>query len=88
MRKRLSRIVRCWVQYVKTSEPLQALSQGKLEDLPLPLEFFVVPAVGVGFAIAGKVGILGAVSGIAAKASLDGWNVFANIALPGAILKY
>ena len=32
--------------------------------------------------------VLGAGSGILAKGLLDGWNVIANVLLPGAILKY
>jgi hypothetical protein len=36
----------------------------------------------------GNSGFLGAVSGVAAKALLDGWNLIANAVLKGAILKY
>lgn len=59
-----------------------------LDGLPIPWEFLVVPGVAVAFAALGKFGILGAGSGALAKGLLDGWNVFANVALPGAILKY
>jgi hypothetical protein len=36
----------------------------------------------------GNFGILGGVSGIVAKALLDGWNVIASAVLKGALLKY
>merc|ERR1740138_2014917 len=75
------------VEYVKTAKPLESVSEA-LEGLPVPFEFLVVPGVAIAFAAAGKFGVLGAVSGVVAKGSLDGWNVFANVALPGAILKY
>jgi len=40
------------------------------------------------FLILGNSGILGAASGILAKALLDGWNVIASAVLKGALLKY
>lgn len=50
--------------------------------------FLLAPLFSVGFVVAGKVGVLGAGSGVLAKVALDGWNVFASLLLPGAILKY
>jgi len=40
------------------------------------------------FLILGNSGILGAASGILAKALLDGWNIIASAVLKGALLKY
>mmetsp|Transcript_6616 Transcript_6616/g.15346 ORF Transcript_6616/g.15346 Transcript_6616/m.15346 type:complete len:172 (-) Transcript_6616:236-751(-) len=74
------------VQYVKSFEPDSDGVLGILfKDYFL---FLAAPIFSVLFVLAGKLGLLGAVSGALAKVSLDGWNVFANIALPGAILKY
>ena len=74
-------------QYIQTAKPTEAVAE-LLKDLPVPWEILAVPVIAVGFAVLGKIGVLGAISGVVAKGSLDGWNVFANVALPGAILKY
>jgi len=47
-----------------------------------------VPATAVFFLAAAKLGILGTAAGFLAKFSLDAWNLFANVALKGAVLKY
>ena len=84
------------VQYVQNLKPLKTELPG---NLPLPVlptsaelpdywQLVAVPSIAVGIVILGKVGFLGWASGVLAKGMLDGWNVFANAALPGAILKY
>merc|ERR1712113_1115114 len=50
--------------------------------------FLAVPTFAVLFVLAGKLGVLSTGSGILAKVALDGWNVFAGLLLPGAVLKY
>ena len=75
------------LQYIKKSDLTSSVGE-LLDDFPVPIELFAVPVFAVLFAAAGKFGLLGAISGIVAKTSLDGWNVFANVALKGAILKY
>ena len=50
--------------------------------------FIAVPAFTALFVVAANLGVLNGASGILAKGLLDGWNVFATAALPGAILKY
>ena len=72
---------------MQQAKPLEGVAEA-LSELPIPWQFVVIPGVAVVFTAAGKFGVLNAISGIGAKALLDGWNVFANIALPGAILKY
>ena len=68
-----------------------------LPDVPLPdvpEEFedaasIAIVLAGMVFAVAcSELGVINFLSGTFAKALLDGWNVFANAALPGAILKY
>ena len=75
------------VEYAKkTQERLDVAALNiVLEDY---FVFVAVPAFCLAFVVAANVGILGGASGIFAKALLDGWNVFANVALPGALLKY
>lgn len=75
------------VEYAKkTQERLDVAALNiVLEDY---FVFVAVPAVCLAFVVAANVGILGGASGILAKGLLDGWNVFANVALPGALLKY
>lgn len=68
-------------------QPFQSINEA-LDGLPIPWEFVAVPAFAIAIAGAGKLGVLGAGSGVLAKALLDGWNVIANVLLPGAILKY
>jgi hypothetical protein len=75
------------VQYLESAKPLESVAEA-LKGLPFPYEFFVIPVVAIAFAGAGKIGALNAVSGVLAKGLLDGWNLFANVVLPGAILKY
>lgn len=69
----------------------------ELPDVPLPdvpEEFedaasIAIVLAGMVFAVAcSELGVINFFSGTLAKALLDGWNVFANAALPGAILKY
>merc|ERR1712087_922795 len=48
--------------------------------------FLAVPTFAVLFVLAGKLGVLSTGSGILAKVALDGWNVFAGLLLPGAVL--
>ena len=71
------------VQYIQSSQ-LNSL----VPDLPFPFEFFVIPSFVIVFVLAGKFGVLGSISAVVAKASLDAWDVFAAAVLPGAILKY
>merc|ERR1712087_771520 len=74
-------------QYVKNSKWLVA-GADFLAEVPFPLEAFFVPLFAFAIFFLGKIGVLGTAGGLGAKALLDGWNVFANVALPGAILKY
>ena len=71
------------VQYVQNSQ-LNSL----VPELPFPFEFFVIPTFVIFFTLAGKFGLLGAIGGFVAKTTLDVWDVFAGVVLPGAILKY
>ena len=73
--------------YIEKSDLTASLAEG-LDDLPIPLPLIVVPVVTIGFVGLGKLGVLGAASGTLAKGLLDGWNIFASVALPGALLKY
>ena len=75
------------VQYIQKAKPLASVADA-LDGLGFPYQLVAVPAIAVGFAVLGKVGVLGGASGLLAKGLLDGWNVFANLALPGAILRY
>ena len=66
---------------------------GYIASYPLEEELgdiakLAVPGAAVFFLVAAKFGILGSAAGFLAKFSLDAWNVFANVALKGAILKY
>ena len=89
-------------QYIQNLKPLEttiptAITE-KLPELPelpvIPEEYdqYVTPAIVVGFTVlfvaSANFGLLGSLAGALAKGLLDGWNVFANVALPGAILKY
>jgi hypothetical protein len=60
------------------------------EDLELPeyAALAFIPIFSFGFVIASKAGVLNFLAGTLAKGMLDGWNVFASVALPGALLKY
>jgi len=75
------------VEYVKKQQ-----ERLDIEALNIVFEdyfvFAAVPAFTLAFVAASKVGILGTGSGLLAKGLLDGWNVFAGVALPGALLKY
>jgi len=70
------------IQYVKAQE------LADLDDLPAPAQLGAVAVGGAGFVVLAKAGVLGAVAGFLAKALLDGWNLFAKVVLPGALLKY
>ena len=50
--------------------------------------FIAIPTFTLLFVVAANLGVLSGASGLLAKGLLDGWNVFATAALPGAILKY
>ena len=67
--------------------PVMAYVTKNGEDFPF-FEIAIALLVAIGFTGLGATGVLGSISGISAKALLDAWNVFANVALPGAILKY
>jgi len=60
------------------------------EDLEIPeyAALAFIPLFSFTFVAAAKTGLLGAFAGAFAKAGLDAWNVFAQVALPGALLKY
>lgn len=75
------------VEYAKkTQERLDTAALNiVLEDY---FTFIAVPGFCLLFVLAANFGVLGGASGLFAKALLDGWNVFANLLLPGAILKY
>lgn len=60
----------------------------KEELLDEDLAKFLIPAGAVFTVVLANTGALNAVSGTAAKALLDAWNIFASAVLPGAILKY
>ena len=79
--------------------PTITLNKPELPEVGLPslpdlgeyaelLSYALIPAVAVGFVAAGDAGILNTLSGVAMKAGFDGWNVFAGVFLPGALLKY
>lgn len=72
--------------------PLPELPELPNIDLPEPVTEYgslvAVPAFTVVFFLAAKAGFLGTFAGLAAKTSFDAWNIFAQIVLPGAILKY
>jgi len=70
------------VEYAKNLKPAE------IEDLPAAVTYAVVPGVAIAFVVLAKVGVVGTVSGLFAKALLDGWNLFAGLVLPGALLKY
>ena len=47
-----------------------------------------IPAFAVVAIIGGNTGILQSGSGLVMKVAFDAWNLFAGVALPGALLKY
>ena len=57
-------------------------------DLPTPVAAAGVFGGGVTMVVLSQLGVLNFLSGFVAKVALDGWNLFANVALPGALLKY
>lgn len=70
-------------QYIKQSEFGESVVESGF-----PTQLAIVPGFTIAFVALSKLGVLGSISGIVAKVSLDGWNIFANVLLPGAILKY
>lgn len=92
------------VSYLKNLKPMQfdvealpfAVPDLPLPELPAPVEeifdqygaLILVPGLTLLFVVASKFGILNALAGGLAKGLLDGWNVFAGVALKGAYLKY
>lgn len=72
------------VQYIRSIEPLEDV------DILNDDSFLYVgiAAVSVAVVLAGQTGALGVAGGLVAKVSLDAWNLFAGVVLPGALLKY
>jgi hypothetical protein len=58
------------------------------ENAEIPVSIVAALGGAAFLVLASNAGILNAISGITAKTALDAWNVFANTALKGAILKY
>ena len=61
------------VQYIQTAKPLESVAgiiNDATEGLPIPYEFVVVPGIAIAFALAGKIGVLGAIGGLVAKTSM------------------
>lgn len=77
------------IEYLTKSETFSGIGETLEEiDLPVPLAAVFVPAAAAAIVVLGKTGILGSAGGIFMKVTFDGWNVFANVVLPGALLKY
>lgn len=57
-------------------------------DIPDAALLVVLPLSSIGLVVLAKTGVIGGAAGILAKAALDAWNTFAQVALPGALLKY
>jgi len=74
------------LEYIKNFEGKELLPEALTEN-----QFFALIAVSVGaggFVVLTKTGVLSFLAGALAKGLLDGWNLFANLALKGALLKY